>query len=98
MILVTGGFVAKESCLAEALELSLEHVRRSRREPGCLAHAVHQDAEHPSHLVFVEQWEDRAALAAHFAVPASREFVRSIARLAVAAPTISIYEATRVEL
>ena len=98
MILVTGGFIAKDGCLVEALSLSVEHVRRSRLEPGCLAHAVHQDAENPARLVFVEQWADRAALSAHFAVPASRAFVKAIGGLAIAQPEISIYEAVPVRL
>lgn len=98
MILVTGGFVARHGCLVEALRLSVEHVRRSRLEPGCLAHAVHQDAENPSRLVFVEQWADREALSAHFAVPASRAFVKAVGGLAVAQPEISIYDAMPVKL
>ena len=98
MILVTGGFVAKQDQLAEALRLSLEHVRRSRLEPGCISHAVHQDAENPAHLVFVEQWVDRPALRAHFAVPASRAFVKAVAALAEAAPTLAIYDASPSEV
>jgi quinol monooxygenase YgiN len=96
MILVTGGFVAKGDCLAQALALSLAHLRRSRLEAGCIAHAVHQDVENPAHLVFVEQWADRAALAAHFAVPASRAFVKAVAGLALAAPELRVYEAAQV--
>ena len=36
-----------------------EHVRRSRTEPGCLLHSVHQNVEDPSVVVFLEHWEDR---------------------------------------
>jgi len=95
MILVTGSFLAREGRLADAISLSLEHVRRSRTESGCIAHSVHQDVENPSRLVFVEEWADRAALAAHFAVPASRAFVKAIGELAAEAPTIAVYEAQR---
>jgi len=76
-------------------QAQLEHVHRSRAEPGCISHAVHVDCENPLRLVFIEQWADRAALAAHFAVPASRDFVRSLQRLAACATTIEIYDATR---
>jgi len=55
MILVPGSVVVAEGCYAEALTLSEEHVARSRAEPGCIAHAVHQDTENPQRLVFVEQ-------------------------------------------
>jgi quinol monooxygenase YgiN len=97
MIVVTGSVTAKEDCFDEVRRLSLEHVRRSRAEPGCISHAVHVDCENPLRLVFVEQWADRAALLVHFAVPDSRKFVRALQPLAAAATTIEIYDATRVE-
>jgi quinol monooxygenase YgiN len=97
MIVVTGSVTARQDSFDEVLKLSLEHVRRSRTEPGCTSHAVHVDCENPLRLVFFEQWADRAALLAHFGVPASREFVRSLQALAAAATTIELYEATRLE-
>ena len=97
MILVTGSVVTREDSFDEACRLSLEHVQRSRTEPGCISHAVHVDCEDPLRLVFVEQWTDRAALLAHFAVPASRDFVRALQPLAAGATTIEIYDANRLE-
>jgi quinol monooxygenase YgiN len=97
MILVTGSVVAREDSIDEVRRLSLEHVQRSRAEPGCISHAVHCDCEQPLRLVFIERWADRAALMAHFAVPASREFVQALQRLAAGATTIELYEATRLE-
>ena len=93
MIVVTGSVTTRP----EVLTLSLEHVHRSRGEPGCISHAVHIDCENPLRLVFIEQWADRAALLAHFAVPASRDFVRALQPLAAAATTIELYDATRLE-
>ncbi len=97
MIVITGAMVAKPERIDEALRLSLEHVRRSREEPGCISHAVHRDAENPLRLVFVEEWADMAALGAHFAVPASRAFGKSLSGMASEPPAIKIYDATRVE-
>jgi quinol monooxygenase YgiN len=97
MILVTGSVVAHAETLDEVRRLSLEHVHRSRTEPGCIFHAVHLDCENPLRLVFVEQWADRAALFAHFAVPASREFVAALRPLASETATIEIYDATKLE-
>ena len=96
MILVTGSVVAREDSFDEVCRLSLEHVQRSRSEPGCISHAVHVDCEDPLRLVFVERWADRAALMAHFALPASRDFVRALQSLTTATPP-EIYEATRLE-
>ena len=97
MIVVTGSVTAKPDTFDEVRRLSLEHVHRSRTEPGCISHAVHVDCENPLRLVFFEQWADRAALLAHFAVPASRDFVRSLQSLASAATTIEIYDATKLD-
>lgn len=97
MIVVTGSVIARPETFDDLRRLSLEHVHRSRQEPGCVSHAVHVDCENPLRLVFVEQWADRAALAAHFAVPASLEFVRAVQRLAAAKTTIELYDASRIE-
>ena len=97
MIVVTGSVTARQDSFDEVRRLSLEHVHRSRTEPGCISHAVQVDCENPLRLVFFEQWADRAALLDHFAVPASREFVKSLQQLAAAATTIELYDATRLE-
>ena len=97
MIVVTGSLTAKQDCFEEVRRLSLEHVHRSRNEPGCISHAVHADCENPLRLVFIEQWADRAALLAHFAVLASLNFVSALQPLAAASTTIEIYDATRLD-
>jgi quinol monooxygenase YgiN len=97
MIVVTGSVTARRDSFDEVRRLSLEHVHRSRGEPGCIFHAVHVDCENPLRLVFFEQWADRAALLQHFAVPASRDFVTSLQALASAATSIELYDATRLE-
>jgi quinol monooxygenase YgiN len=97
MIVVTGSVTAKPDTFDEVRKLSLEHVHRSRTEPGCISHAVHVDCENPLKLVFFEQWADRAALLTHFAVPASRDFVRSLQKLAAAATTIEIYDSNKLD-
>src|SRR5512143_2844891 len=98
MIIVTGTILARSDSVDELLALCLDHVRRSRTEPGCLSHAVHRDVEHPLWRVFVEEWADRPALLAHFAVPASRTFVKSASALAAEAPTIRLYDSTPISL
>ncbi|MEA2836777.1 MAG: hypothetical protein QOD89_1327 [Bradyrhizobium sp.] len=97
MIVVTGSVVARQDSFEEVRRLSLEHVQRSRNEPGCISHAVHVDCENALRLVFIEQWADRAALVAHFAVPASRNFVRALQPLAASASSIQLYDATVLE-
>jgi quinol monooxygenase YgiN len=98
MIIVTGSAVGTEQTIDEMLVVSLEHVRRSRTEPGCVRHAVHRDVENPLRLVFFEEWEDVDALRRHFTLPASTTFVERLAALAVEPPTLRVYEANKIRI
>ncbi|MBR1218475.1 antibiotic biosynthesis monooxygenase [Bradyrhizobium sp. U87765 SZCCT0131] len=98
MIMVTGTVLAEEETFDEVVALSLAHVQRSRGEPGCLAHAVHIDCENPLRLVFVEQWEDQDALAAHFQKAESRAFVRALRDLLAEPAAIEIYRAEPLQM
>src|SRR5664279_2780207 len=94
MIIVTGRAKISADRLDDALAVSLEHVRRSRTEPGCLLHSVHRDVEDPLTLVFFEQWQDNDALSAHFAVPESLAFVTALSECASERPVMDLYEAS----
>lgn len=93
MIIITGGIVVRSEHRAEALAICIAHSRRSRAEPGCLAHNCHSDAENPDRIVFVEEWADMAAVQAHFAVPESSEFVRALSALSDERPKMQIFSA-----
>jgi quinol monooxygenase YgiN len=94
VIIVVGKVTVRPDAADRALEVSLEHVHRSRAEPGCLVHSVHRDVEDPNTLVFLEQWEDDTALQTHFAVPESLEFVTALSELAAKPPSMDLYEAS----
>ncbi len=98
MIIVTGAIQSRPESFDELRRLSLEHVARSRTEPGCIEHGVAVDAGDPLRLIFFERWADREALLVHFKVPASREFVARAARLAVRVPDIAAYDANTMPL
>jgi quinol monooxygenase YgiN len=91
-IIVTGSVQGSDTTIDALLDAALTHVRRSRTEPGCISHHVFRDAEDANRLFFFERWADRAALDAHFAVPASREFVRALQDLATGDATMRIVE------
>ena len=98
MIIITGSVTARPDTFDELRAVALEHVHRSRLEPGCLSHAVYVDTENPLQLFFFETWQDRAAVATHFAVPESGAFVRAASKLAAAQVGIQLYEAEAVKL
>jgi len=81
VIIVTGEILARPDTLDALVAICIEHSRRSRAEPGCISHDSFIDNENPLRIFFFEQWADRAALEAHFAVPASNAFMREIRAL-----------------
>lgn len=93
MIVITGSVLTDAGNRAGIEALAIAHCRRSRAEPGCIAHNVHADCEAPDRLVFLELWADAAAVKAHFAVPESGAFVRELAALSSERPTMTIYDA-----
>jgi quinol monooxygenase YgiN len=93
MVIVTGSIEARPDTIGRILELGLDHVTRSRLEPGCLLHSIHRDVENDLRVVFIEQWEDAESLEAHFRVPASGAFVQEAAGLAARPPEMSIFQA-----
>ena len=94
MIVVIGDVRIREGSLDAAVALSREHVERSRHETGCISHDVHQHVDDSHRLVFVERWADRAAIDAHFSVPAAMTFARELTALATDRPSIEVHEVT----
>lgn len=97
MIIVTGSILAREEAFGDVLRASLEHVERSRLEPGCISHDVHVDCQNPMRLFFFERWADEAALRTHFAVEETRAFVRSLKGRIVETTGTQIYQAVAIE-
>lgn len=96
MIIVTGHAIAREHTEAAVQRLAVEHVLRSRAEPGCLSHEVSRDVQQPLRFMFMERWSDMAALQAHFRLEASRHFARSMAELCDGRPEMQVYQAEAV--
>lgn len=98
MIIVIGHIIASPETVEDILALGRAHSVRSRGEPGCIAHNVHVDAEDAMRIVFVECWEDRAALEAHFRVPESRAFVKAVRALSPAPTVMKLFEAAEIRM
>lgn len=93
MIIITASFTVPPAAREETVALCAEHSARSRAEPGCISHHIHADCEEPERLFFHEEWQDEAAVAAHFAVPESGEFVKQLTALVGAQPEMVICRA-----
>lgn len=93
MVIVTGEIIARPETFDALKDACIEHSARSRAEPGCVSHNVHVDAETPLRLFFFERWADMDALKAHFAVPESNDFMRTVRSLSAGgSPRPEIYD------
>lgn len=92
MVIVSGWVVARPDTTAEVEAACLAHVRRSRREPGCLRHSVHRDVENPQRFVFLEHWRSLDDLHRHFAVPESAALITTLQALCDELSPIEIHE------
>ena len=98
MILVTASIRAREDAFDQLLAASRQHVAHSRQEPGCISHDVYLDPEDPLRLVFVERWQSKEALAAHFQVPGARQYVAQLEGKVTEAPSMEIFDTTKIEI
>ena len=97
MIIITGSVELKPENKSEGVALGRDHSRRSRSEPGCIAHNCYVDAEDENRLHFFEKWESLEAVQTHFKVSESGEFVARMSQLAATPPRIELYRADPIE-
>lgn len=69
MIYLIAKLKTKPGSMAAIREAVAPCLEATRKEPGCICYDLYQNIEDPDSLVFVEQWETREALAAHFETP-----------------------------
>lgn len=96
--IVTGAVVARPDALPALLAASLDHVRRSRLEPGCLSHNVSIDAEDALRLTFLERWSDLPSLALHLGQPGSAAFLAAVRSFAEKSDGMQVYTARLADL
>ena len=53
----------------DLMEAAKAMIAATRDEPGCIRYDLNVSVTDPQSMIFVEQWESREALTAHFAMP-----------------------------
>jgi quinol monooxygenase YgiN len=64
-IVVVGAFTAKPGKEEDAKEAFERLVEPTHREAGCILYSLHQGADDPARLAFIERWASRQDLDAH---------------------------------
>ena len=82
----------RDKCLAPARVC----IEASRKDPGCIAYDLNLSLTDPDRMVFVEVWESRAALDAHFQTAHFRAWRTAIADY-VASRKLEVITPARIE-
>lgn len=69
MLYVIATFKIKPNSLAHVMEAVMPCIIATRAEAGCISYELNQNLTNENELVFVERWENRASLEAHFKTP-----------------------------
>ena len=92
-VVVVGSFKAEPGKEAEALQAFKELVGPTHAEDGCILYALHQGADDPSQLAFIERWASREALNAHLEAPHIAAILERAPELFGESGTITVYDA-----
>jgi quinol monooxygenase YgiN len=87
-VVVVAVFRALPETVHELGDRLAELVTATRAEPGCTRYDLHVDATDPRRFVFVEEWADDDALAAHNGTEHLRALLTDLPRLAEEAPQV----------
>lgn len=69
MIYVLATLIVKPEKRADFLENARDVIHATRREAGCISYDLTSSITEPNEFIFVERWESREHLAAHFETP-----------------------------
>jgi quinol monooxygenase YgiN len=81
MIKVVAQFFIRNEEVEKALALGKELVLETQKETGCISYELCQSLKQDSHIAFIEEWENQAALDAHFQTPHFTDLVPRILEL-----------------
>ena len=92
-MLVVGGRIRIDSKGRDkAVEAAATMMRESNKEAGCISYVLSGDLEDPGLFRIFEEWQDEAALKAHFKTPHMAAFNKVIGSLKVLEVDVKQYD------
>jgi len=96
-MLVIAGHVKIDPAARDAgVAASVEMMRDTRAESGCISYTFSEDLEEPGTFRIFEEWESQEALDAHFASPHMAKFQGVVGSLGVREMKVQRYEVASV--
>lgn len=91
-VVVVGSFSARPGKEAEAVEAFKALIEPTHGEAGCVLYALHQGADDPRRLAFIERWASRELLDAHLESAHIKEILERVEELFAEGGEIVVYE------
>ncbi|WP_120635518.1 putative quinol monooxygenase [Ruegeria sp. EL01] len=88
MLIVTGVVEVAEAGVEKARDAALIMVAETLKEQGCIAYEFSQVLGHTNRFRVYEEWQDQAALEAHFATPHMAAFRAVLADVGIVSSEI----------
>ncbi len=95
MIVVAAHITLKPGKKEEFWKLAQECIATTRTENGCISYTLFASMESEDKLVFLEEWETRAALDAHLQAPHLKAFSAATTPLRACDTDLWLYEAEK---
>jgi quinol monooxygenase YgiN len=91
MIVVVGRVSTDADKRDELIRIGQAVAAASRQEAGCIGYRLYEDTDVENDFVFIEEWESREALLAHFATAHIAQFMQAIRGAIVAPPDVKFH-------
>ncbi|WP_170424600.1 putative quinol monooxygenase [Ruegeria arenilitoris] len=88
MLIVTGTVEVSPDGVEKAVAAAQRMVAETVKEPGCLIYEFSQILGHSNRFRVYEEWQDQAALEAHFIAPHMAEFQAVLGEVGVTSSEI----------
>jgi quinol monooxygenase YgiN len=92
MLIVAGRVPVRPDRRDEAVVAAVKMAKATQAEAGCRSYGFYADLADPNTILIFEEWENEAALTAHFQTPHMAEFNSVISRFVAGPPSINRYE------
>lgn len=96
MLVISGTIQVSAESRAKAVAAAIKVERATRSETGCLSYTFYADLEDPNVFRIFEEWENEAALGAHFKTPHIAQFRADMTEVKVLSRQLKRYEVTSV--
>lgn len=96
MIVIAGHILLDPARREPAIAAAREMMEETRKEAGCISYTFSADLHDPGRFRIFEEWQDDAALGAHFESPHMARFQQAMGGFGIREMAVQRYEVSKV--